>query len=144
MQTFLPYKSFSESARALEYRRLGKMRVEAWQLLRAIQGITKGWANHPAATMYRGYEYALCRYGLAMCDEWISRGYNDTMRSRFIAAMEDLEDTGMPPWLGDEQFHLSHQSNLVRKDPEYYGTLFPDVPSDLEYIWPTNEIVVVR
>ena len=136
MQTFLPHPDFYESARALEYRRLGKMRVEAWQLLRAIQGITKGWVNHPACKMYIGYEYALCRYGLAMCDEWISRGYNDTMRERFVEAMGDLEDTGMPPWLGDEDFHRSHQSNLIRKDPEYYGPLFPDVADNLEYIWP--------
>ena len=113
------------------------MRVEAWQLLLAIQGVTKGWANHPAAVMYRGYEYALCRYGLAMCDEWISRGYNDTMRDRFITAMEDLEDTGNPTWLGDEDFHRAHQSNLVRKNPEFYRPEFPDVPDDLEYIWPS-------
>jgi hypothetical protein len=24
----------------------------------------------------------------------------------------------------------------VRKDPEQYRPLFPDVPNDLEYVWP--------
>lgn len=140
MQSFLPYPEFDKSAKVLDYRRLGKMRVEAYQLLRAIQGVTKGWRNHPAAVMWRGYEYALCQYGLAMCDEWISRGYNDTMRERFIDAMDNLEDTGMPPWLGDEDFHRSHQSNLIRKDPVFYTPLFPDVPDNLEYVWPSNEV----
>jgi len=27
---------------------------------------------------------------------------------------------------------------LVRKDPEHYGPLFPGVPADLEYVWPTR------
>lgn len=37
MQTFLPYISFEESAACLDYRRLGKQRLEAKQLLNAIQ-----------------------------------------------------------------------------------------------------------
>jgi hypothetical protein len=52
MQTFLPYSSFEESARILDYRRLGKQRVEAWQILRSLDGITKGWSNHPAVRRY--------------------------------------------------------------------------------------------
>jgi hypothetical protein len=30
MQTFLPYKSFEESASVLDWRRLGKQRVDKW------------------------------------------------------------------------------------------------------------------
>lgn len=139
MQSFLPYPDFSESARSLDYKRLGKMRVEAWQLLRAIRGETKGWVNHPAAVMWRGYEEALIRYGIAMCDEWIERGYNDTMRPRFIAESKDASAAvDLPKWLGREDFHLSHQSNLVQKDPIYYGPIFPDAPENVEYVWPTN------
>jgi hypothetical protein len=32
VNTFLPYASFEASARALDFRRLGKQRVEAWQI----------------------------------------------------------------------------------------------------------------
>lgn len=53
MQTFLPYPSFAESARVLDRQRLGKQRVEVLQLLRALTGQTKGWANHPAALKAR-------------------------------------------------------------------------------------------
>ena len=38
--------------------------------------------------------------------------------------------------MGAKAFHLSHQSNLVRKDATFYGPLFPDVGPDLEYVWP--------
>ena len=42
----------------------------------------------------------------------------------------------LPPWLGREELHRSHRSKLVAKSPEYYAPLFPDVPDDLDYVWP--------
>ena len=35
MQTFLPYESFRESAKVLDWRRLGKQRVEGMQIINA-------------------------------------------------------------------------------------------------------------
>lgn len=139
MQTFLPYADFQESASALDYRRLGKQRVETWQLLQALSGERKGWRNHPAAKMWDGYETALAQYGLVMCTEWVNRGYNDTMTERFEKLLDgiDQEKIRYPSWVGDANFHRSHQSNLVRKQPEFYEPKFPGVPADLEYIWPT-------
>ena len=37
MQTFLPYDSFEESASVLDWKRLGKQRVEAMQIVNAIE-----------------------------------------------------------------------------------------------------------
>jgi hypothetical protein len=132
VNTFLPYADFIESAKALDYRRLGKQRVEAWQILNALRGQTKGWTNHPITKMWRGHERALCEYGIAICDEWIKRGYKDTMRERFIAIHSELPDTGLPLWLGDKAVHRSHKSNLKRKDSNHYQF---DVPNDLPYTW---------
>ena len=42
-------------------------------------------------------------------------------------------------WLGDPAVHRSHQSALVRKDPDHYRPLFPDVPDDLPYVWPASD-----
>ena len=39
MQTFLPYKSFTKSAQVLDYKRLGKQRVEAMQIFNALTGV---------------------------------------------------------------------------------------------------------
>lgn len=139
MQTFLPYPDFAASAAVLDYRRLGKQRVETFQLLNAIRGVDKngvptekrGWVNHPATVMWRQYVPALHMYGRAMTLEWIARGYNDTMLNRF----EFHGEFELPYWFGREDFHISHQSNLIRKDPEFYLKFFDGVPSDMEYVW---------
>jgi hypothetical protein len=143
MQTFLPYPSFAESAAVLDRARLGKQRVEALQVLRAVTIPDYGWRHHPAAKMWRGHLPALTRYALDVTDEWIAQGHADTVRPQLLefapeaesAAQSELE---MPPWLGDEALHLSHRSNLVRKDPEFYRPLFPDAPDDLPYVWPVR------
>lgn len=83
MQTFLPYPDFAESARCLDNRRLGKQRVEAYQILRALERFDDpqrpGWRNHPAVLMWRGYEDALRLYMNATITEWTGRGFRNTM-----------------------------------------------------------------
>jgi hypothetical protein len=148
MQTFLPYADFARSAHVLDRARLGKQRVEAIQVVRAITIPTYGWRNHPAAVMWRGYLEGLGAYSLAITAEWTSQGYADTCAATITAdlaaagittvrSQDELAALGLlPPWLGDENFHRSHQSSLVRKLPEHYGPLFPGVPDDLPYVWP--------
>lgn len=136
MNTFVPYADPIDCARALDRQRLGKQRVEVLQLLRALLGYTKGWRNHPAARMWRGYEGALANYGVAVCHEWLRRGYKDTCAGK-IQAMID-PDAHWPTWWGDHRVHRSHQSNLIRKDPVHYQQFWPDVPADLPYIWPVS------
>jgi len=135
VQTFLPFPDFKQSAECLDYRRLGKQRVEAYQILRVLKGITNGWSQHPAVKMWHGYDDALILYMNTMCEEWISRGYKDTMLGRFGY----VTNFTLPDWIGSVEFHVSHQSNLLRKDPIYYGHHFKNVPDDLPYIWPTGE-----
>jgi hypothetical protein len=144
MQTFLPDPSFSRSAELLDYRRLGKQRVECKQILKALHGMSKGWVNHPATKMWRGYEYALALYGSAMCQEWIDRGYNDSLLPEFESVIAAMEESGVDPrdprvypgWLGDDNIHASHRSNLLRKDPTFYSRYGWSEPDDLEYVWP--------
>lgn len=142
MQTFLPVPDYEESAKILDYRRLGKQRVEGLMILRIFAGQEekegkRGWANHPATLMWVGHEFQLQVYTLTMCGEWIARGYKDTIVPE-IAAF-DFPITAKPAWIGNPDFHISHQSNLVRKLPEHYRSFFPDVPDDLPYFWPTKE-----
>lgn len=141
MQTFLPYPDFAASAAALDSPRLGKQRVEVLQILRASTFPSYGWSNHPATIMWRGYVPALASYGLAMVDEWTARGAADSTRNQIAEFAPDavgagIGDLPMPSWLGDTALHRSHQSNLIRKLPEFYGPRFPGVPGDLEYVWP--------
>ena len=139
MQTFLPYADFRASAAVLDRARLGKQRVETLQIMRVLSGDTSGWAHHPAVQMWRGYECALMAYQQAVCREWRERGYADTCRAKTVAAHRPHgpHEVVLPPWVGDEAFHRAHRSNLLRKAPDHYGPLWPEVPSDLDYVWPT-------
>ncbi|MDQ1083993.1 MULTISPECIES: MSMEG_6728 family protein [Microbacterium] len=141
MQTFLPYPSFVDSARALDLKRLGKQRVETFQLLRALTVPGHGWRHHPAAKMWDGHLPALVAYGLVMSDEWIARGRTDTVREKIRAFAPEVDgldpsELDLPHWIGDPEFHRAHRSNLIRKDAEFYVPRFGDVPDDLPYIWP--------
>ncbi len=144
MQTFLPYAHFQSSAEVLDYRRLGKQRVEALQILTTLVTGRKAWANHPATLMWKGYEQALAEYGRACCEEWVSnRGFKDTCRDKINALLGPpgagatlVQTYRMPPWLGDPEFHASHRSNLLRKSPQYYYRFNWAEPDDLPYVWP--------
>ena len=128
MITFLPFADFVASAVCLDRARLGKQRVETRQILFALAGFTTAWVNHPAVRMWSGYEKALSNYGHAIVSQWMLRGYN----ASFQFALYDSPPT--PPWLGDERLHLSHRSNLFRKDPVHYAAFACD---SLPYFWPS-------
>jgi hypothetical protein len=148
VQTFLPYADFELSARCLDTKRLGKQRVECIQVLRGLTVPGYGWRHHPAVKMWRGYEEALGRYALTCCEVWTELGFDDTCAAtigadlasagvRSVRSQPELAEAGaLPRWLGDEEFHRSHRSSLVRKDADFYRPRFPDVPDDLPYVWP--------
>ena len=135
MQTFLPYSDFLKTAKCLDYRRLGKQRVEAWQIYQAITNSNYGWQNHPIVNMWRGFEQALLRYGMSICEEWKIRNYKDNMLKLFVGNYDINKDVGNPIWIGNKQFHASHRSNLLRKDKEYYGKFNWKEPDNLPYVW---------
>ena len=156
VQTFLPYPDFERSARALDAKRLGKQRVETIQVVRALTVPGYGWATHPAVLMWKGFEEALGRYGFVCCEVWLELGFGDTCAATIggdlrrsgvghVRTQDELAAAGaLPPWLGDETVHRSHQSALVRKDPALYGPLFPGVPDDLPYHWPVRSAAVLE
>ena len=125
--------------------RLGKQRVECKQILNALRkGPLSGdkktpWYNHPATRMWIGHEHALALYGWVMCREWRARGYADSLCDFFYDAMGQFE-ISFPDWLGDQDFHDSHKSNLLRKDPAHYAQFIRSVPADLPYVWPINNL----
>ena len=156
MQTFVPYADFARTARVLDTKRLGKQRVEVIQIVRALTVPGYAWASHPAVLMWKGYEEALGSYGLAMCEEWLGRGFGDTcaetiradLATAGVTRLRDFnqlrEEGALPPWLADEDVQRSHRSALVRKDPTHYADRFPGVPSDLPYVWPVRSEAVLE
>lgn len=127
---------------------------EEWQVERIT---TTGWLNHPVVKMWRGHELKLLEYQRATCEEWTSRGYKDTTleKSEYLFEFfggDRVQAATAPWWLGLEEFHLSHQSNLLRKTHEmteaqekqlgisrtHYDGYFPAVADDLPYYWPSH------
>lgn len=90
MQTFLPVPDFGKSARILDWRRLGKQRLEPVICIMAFS-ICRASSRHPAVRMWRGYEDALIDYGNKIILEWIDRGYVNNMLEHGIV---------LPPWFG--------------------------------------------
>ena len=131
MQTFLPYADFNSSVKVLDYRRLGKQRVEAFQILNSLRLQSKGWYNHPATKMWKNHEDALTQYMNCCILEWKNRGYKNTMK-----IIEINNKIVMPSWFGNENFHASHRSNLLRKDSTYYSKFGWKESHDLPYVWP--------
>lgn len=139
MNTFLPYSDFKKSAQCLDYKRLGKQRVETWQIYLALTEENYGWKNHPIVKMWKGYELALLDYGMCICEEWINRGYKDTLYNRFKEEFNIWQGPNLrifyPSWLGNRKFHASMRSNLLRKDKKYYSQFKWKEKDNLSYYW---------
>jgi hypothetical protein len=136
MQTFLPYPDFRKSLHCLDYRRLGKQRVEAYQIIRILKEVSHsknyrgGWRNHPAVKLWHGHLNALKLYFNLSIDEWTRRGYKNKMKKMKISGK-----ISYPSWWGRSDFHSAHRSNLLRKDQSYYGQYGWTEPPDLQYLW---------
>jgi hypothetical protein len=138
MQTFLPFADFEKSLQHLDWKRLGKQRVEALEIVKVIEGRPRkdgkpyiGWKNHPCVIMWQNYVSALKLYHNLCILEWTGRGYKNTM------PLFDLKEKEVeyPSWLGFERFHASHRANLLRKDQSYYSKYdWKERPSDV-YLW---------
>lgn len=135
MQTFLPYSDFKKTFSCLDYRRLGKQRLESRQIWNIITGNTdkKGWISHPAVLMWRGYSNALAEYHNLCISEWVKRGYKNNM------CFLDYGEVIYPWWLGWEAFHSSHRQTLLYKDFNYYNQFGWSESPKYEYIWPSKK-----
>lgn len=139
MQTFLPYPNFSASAATLDDRRLNKQVVEAYQIL---AGRVPN-RNHPACLMWQGQEDSLRLYIMACCEEYTRR---TGKQHSCGAGMTAPESATLPPWLCNRLLHLSHRVNLLRKEPDYYASLFDRIPCDdlpsypTSYYWPVEPV----
>ena len=138
MQTFLPYQNYSDSARVLDMRRLGKQRVECKQILYAISDPLNLWRSHPAVKMWIGYEQSLIAYATCICREWINRGYVDNLLDDFLEMhMLYPHSLHKPKWL-NEKFCSSHRAALLAKNLEWYKQFNWSESPKIEYLWPVK------
>ena len=132
VNTFVTSADLQECVKSLRWKHLGKQRVEAYQIWRVLHGLTKGWRRHPAVLMWEGYTCFLAKYCNACIDEWILRGYKNTMQK-----LPCCKNPAAPWWWGLDSVIKSHQASLNRKMPDFYhfDVRQEDFPG---YIWPTK------
>jgi hypothetical protein len=158
MQTFLTSPNYTTTAQQLDNKRLNKQALEAWQIMMTNLHLDpagnyrkpRGWSNHPASRMWKGYEQELMVYIDAMCNEWRRRGYNTTIDGKAHATLEVARRNGLlgdhriPDWMLDPELFdaitVTHRTALLAKNFDHYhqfgwvedtGT----APDTYEYIW---------
>jgi len=136
MQTFLPYPEFDKSAAVLDRQRLGKQRIEAYQILRTIK-FGNGWSHHPIVKMWAGFENALKLYSNSIVTEWIGRGYRNNLEIYKLTGCE----IALPWWLGNAEFHASHRAALLAKNYAYYSKYGWIEEPKISYVWYAKGIV---
>jgi hypothetical protein len=200
VNTFLVDSDFKVSASQLDSRRLGKQRVEAYQILNILENlrilsgqsgircgedfnafvneikkwyrnkpfvyildedgliehydkdhivlesnqrvIKMGFSTHPIVEMWFGYEDALKEYIDAHIQEWIKRGYKNTMKVYNVKAKR------YPQWIHWEHFHDNHRGALIAKEIDRNEKVWYQEKDDfvksskfVDYIWVKNKIV---
>lgn len=137
MQTFLPFPNYIRSIQSLDDKRLGKQRIESMQIINILEGksTSVAWRSHPAVLMWSGYTNSLKYYCNCCIDEWIRRGFKNTMLKYNV----DYQNED-PWWIGNENFHRAMRARLIAKNEEYYLKKFPNDKgfNDGKYFWPVN------
>jgi len=134
MMTFIIIGDFVLNAQLLDNQRLGKQRVEARQILDAIQKNT-AWKNHPIVHAWRPFINALKYYTNCVILEWIKRGGENNL------PLFDIPSIILIPWWSQwDRLHHSHRAMLMRKNPFYYNDKFTvNIEYNMYgYIWPHN------
>lgn len=140
MQTFLPYPHWQDSAAVLDDRRLRKQTWECRSIMRALAGISKGWANHCITRMWTGNEWALWFFWDACWGEAKKRGLNGVADSGdmmpFTHFPGSYKDGPPPVWLRDERIFTAYRSHLLAKDEKFYRQWGWDEPAVSGYCAP--------
>jgi hypothetical protein len=110
--------------------RYGLEMCAAWTALGHADTVAATLRDQHAATL-------LNQPAAALVNEPAAAGAIARERRREPRTQAELMVAGaVPAWLGRDDVHRSHRSALVRKDPGYYGPLFPDADPEEPYVWP--------
>lgn len=131
-----------ETAMALDRRRLNKQIIECRQIIKALNGETRAWANHPATRQYKNHvewlkNYLKCleryREGLfaseyysSLCElespEWHTREYIDNMKRRLYTKDKehykqwaDLGESNVNMYYVDGQWKYYYNNGQIKK-----------------------------
>ena len=108
-----------DTAKCLDKKRLNKQIIEVNQLIKAIEGKTKAWRNHPVTVMYEN-------------DLNFLRGYKNCLTAYKENRIQDAEffskwcERTKPDFLKDCGWYFENMKNrLFTKDKQHYLQYFP-------------------
>lgn len=128
MQTFLISPIFSDTAKCLDDKRLWKQVLEANSLIKLIK--EEKTTKHPIFRMWSDHVLSLIFYRDVILNEWLER----RLVNKPYISLGMPEN--LPFWLNDEKLYSSHRSNLLRKNPKWYGQFGWVETKDEKYYWP--------
>ncbi len=122
MDTYLPYRSFMESAGCLDDKTLKRQRIDILQLVESAMR-NERLISDPVTKMWGGFEIALCHLGMCCCFHWKERGNADSFYDQFREKLLvlPLRKLYYPPWLGNDGLHNAYRMELLEKNPSWYG-----------------------
>lgn len=141
--TFVPFFDVEKIYRIMKLKHKNKQITECIQLIKALQGEVKGYANHAATLMWTGYVDALKTYHNIMLRLWYAEGYKGSRKEYEV----DEENAEWPWWWGWETLALSHKLSLYRKrkTEEEYTPAILELDEELlplknkcGYVWPSH------
>ena len=131
MQVFIIENPFDTASR-LDPKRLNKQIVECRQILDAIEGRKKGWANHPVTKMYRNHVAWLALYMQCL------QAYKD---ENIIRAYQYSEEASkLRPAFHCDLYYNNMRSRLYTKDPIWYSycSFMDQGKSEINMYWNTE------
>ena len=148
VNTFITSNNFKKCAKNLDNKRLGKQRVEAKQIIEILEHFDengefpkKGFSNHPILKMWKNYTNFLKYYCNCMIEEWIFRGYKNTMK-----IYEIPNEMKKPWWYSFKPLQYSHKASLIRKDEDYYDFFKNSFDHELYlkhgYLWIKSDEII--
>src|SRR5574343_1484999 len=139
MHTFLPFASYTESAKCLDRQKLHFGVKDSLTLVRSLVRFyplnkrgESGFEMHTVGRFWSGHELQLARYSLALAeeslrrvnrkrritaDELTQRKYYVSMRRSMVEALEDRNfPDSQPALIGQEDFHSAMRAYLLYRD----------------------------
>lgn len=89
----------------------GYVRTPTVDLIVWGESLKLGWVYHPAVALWVGYEPALRSYINAHIEEWVRRGYQNTLPLYPLPTHIEL-----PAWSQRPDFHRNHRGALLTKE----------------------------
>lgn len=133
MQIFIPHPSPIHVAQCLDPKRLNKQVVECDQIMKAIKGETKAWANHPVVKMYSDHLHWVKLYRDCLYNYRIGN-------TRLAIHLSNEADKIRPKWM-TRPLCYSHRRRLVEKDPIYYKGFYNFGISEINYYIVDNKVL---